>query len=91
MAHNVTREEYEARVMEGDRRFKAIETKIDRIVKNVECIPGMSKDIAETREIVEAWSAAKNVAHFIKWVSGIAAGVAALWLVFKAVARGLLS
>ena len=49
----------------------------------------MQRDISETKEIVEAWSTAKNLARFIKWLAGILAGVGAVVVIAKSLLKGI--
>jgi len=46
-------------------------------------------EISATREIVEAWTTAKNVGRFAKWFAGIIAAFVAIWAAIKAVAGGV--
>lgn len=74
----VTHEQLGKRLDQGDQRFANIERKLD----------DMAKDVAATRELVEALTAVKSVARFIKWAGGLAAAFAAFWALAKAIARG---
>jgi hypothetical protein len=86
------------RLESGNARFKAIEDQLfnlveqqKMIVKQLECLPELQKDIAATKEIVEVWNKGKSTAQafvtigkFIKWIAGILTAVAAIFLVVKA-------
>lgn len=81
----------------GAERFTKLETLLSTVIEKVEPIPQMQADIAEakkdiaaTKEIVEAWGAIKTVGRFVKWASGVLAGCLALLAIMKAVAKGLL-
>lgn len=78
------------RLTRGDERFAAIEDKLDRLIEAVSSIPAIQadlaavkKDAAETKEIVEAWSAVKTMGKFLKWASGIVAALAAIGAAIK--------
>lgn len=73
----------------GDARLSAIDKALKGIMEHVQHIPEMREQIAETRDIVEAWSTAKNVGRFIKWAGGILAALAAMWIAVKSAAAGL--
>lgn len=87
MSEAVTHEEIKRDLIDGGRRFDTIEATLRDILEKLRSLPEMQKDIAETREIVEAWDTAKNVARFIKWMAGIAAAVGVLWAIAKAAAK----
>lgn len=74
----------------GAERFTKLETLLSTVIEKVEPIPQMQADIAEakkdiaaTKEIVEAWSAVKTVGKFLKWASGIIAAVTAIGVAIK--------
>lgn len=48
----------------------------------------LTEDVAETKEIVAAWSAVKQWGTFIKWAAGIGAAVMALWAAWKGIDAG---
>lgn len=73
----------------GDVRFTALDRTLAEIKAHVQHIPQMRKDIAETREIVAAWNTVKNGGRFVKWMGGIAAAFAAMWVLAKGLFRGL--
>lgn len=81
----------------GAERFTKLETLLSTVIEKVEPIPQMQADIAEakkdiaaTKEIVEAWGAIKTAGKFIKWASGVLAGFLAIAAVMRAIAKGLL-
>lgn len=74
------------RLAQGSERFMSIEKKLESIVEALEPLPQMQKDIAATKELVEAWNAVKTGGKFVTWLGAIAAALAALWVV----ASGLL-
>ena len=43
----------------------------------------MKSDVAETKEIVEAWGAVKLMGKFIKWASGILTSIVAGYIIIK--------
>jgi hypothetical protein len=92
----VSHEDIDARVRmvevaldRGVTRFDTLDGKIDAIALALEPLPRMQADIAATKEIVEAYTAVKNAGKFIKWFSGIAVALAALWAVFRAGVKAL--
>lgn len=44
----------------------------------------VEKDVAETKDLVEAWGAVKTAGKFIKWLGSIATGLVAFYLLAKA-------
>jgi hypothetical protein len=87
----VTHEELQRNLIAGGERFDKIEKTLEGIAEKLEPIPDMQKDIAKTREIVETYETIKNIAIFVKWASGVVAGLLAIWVFMKAMAKGLLS
>jgi len=81
-------EQVAERLDRGDKRFAAIEKKLACLQERTEGLPDMRKDVAATRELVEALSAVKTVARFIKWSASLVAAVAALWAIVRASAKG---
>lgn len=66
----------------------SIERKLESIVEALEPMPQMrsditqmQKDVAATKELVEAWNAVKTGGKFVTWLGAIAAALAALWVV----------
>ena len=59
------------------RQFDAIKAELSRIAKQLEPLPQMQRDVAETREIVEAWSAMKQFARLVKWIGIISGAIVA--------------
>lgn len=84
----ITHEQLAERLDRGDMRFQAIEKELADLKQAVAPIPEMRKDVAATREIVEALSAVKTVARFIKWSASLVAALAALWAIVRASAKG---
>ncbi len=76
----VTREQIMASLERGQQRFKAIEDLLGKIHADLE---PMKKDIAETRELVEAWDAVKLAGRFVKWIAGVVAAVVAIGAAIK--------
>ena len=72
-----------ARLESGDARFAAIESSIAKVLAAVEPLPDMKRSIDSTKDIVEAWDAVKTGGKFIKWSSGILAGVGVLYAIMK--------
>ena len=67
----------------GAARFVSIEKQLADIADAVKPIPRMQADIAETRELVEAWGAVKLAGKFVKWASGLLGGIAVVWAAIK--------
>lgn len=84
----VTHEQLAERLDRGDMRFQAIEKRLAALEDQTGCLPKMQQDVSATREIVEALSAVKTVARFIKWSASLAAALAALWAIVRASAKG---
>lgn len=74
----------EARLHRGEARFAQIEKQLEMIISCTEGLPAMQQDVAATREIVEAWTTAKNIGRFLKWFGPVAAAAAAVLLWTKA-------
>jgi hypothetical protein len=81
----VTHEDIRQDLVNGGKRFEALEKGQADILA---LLKPMQQDIAATKDIVEAWAVAKGVGNFIKWASGIAAGLLAIWALAKALAKG---
>jgi len=77
-------------IRQGAARFVSIEKQLAEIADAVKPIPQMQADIAETRELVEAWGAVKLAGRFVKWASGLAAALAVLWAGVKVLAMGVI-
>lgn len=84
----VTHEDMDDRLEAGEARFKTIEKKLDSLITSV---GEVKKEVIKTREVVEAFETVKNLAKFLKWASTAAAGILALWVFLKAMAKGLIS
>lgn len=83
-------QQFSERLTRGEERFSAIEDKLDRLIEAVSSIPAIQadlaavkKDAAETKEIVEAWSAVKTMGKFLKWASGVVAALATIGAAIK--------
>lgn len=70
----------QARLDKGDERFRMIDEKLDKLIASVDAL---KTDVAETKEIVEAWSAVKTWGRFIKWTGGIVAAFVAIGVAVK--------
>lgn len=68
------------RLERGEARFRMIDKKLDTLIASVEAL---QKDVAETKEIVEAWSAVKTIGKFVKWAGGILAACVAIGVAVK--------
>lgn len=95
--HAVTHEDLADELTEGRGRIHALETGVEAINEKLTCIseklsilPDMQKEIAATKEIVEAFGAVKTMGKFVKWIGGIATALVALWIVMKAVAKAVI-
>lgn len=69
-------------------RMDAFDTKLDKILKEFsevrQSLVEVQKDVASTKELVEAWGAVKTAGKFIKWLGSIATGLVAFYLLAKA-------
>jgi hypothetical protein len=54
-----------------------------------ETIKPISDDITQIKDMVSAWKAIETAGKFAKWIGGIAAALAAVWVVAKAGAQAL--
>lgn len=99
--HPISHEDIDARLRAGGERFEALENGQSAIHQEqkrqsdiqkeiLEVLKKMKADIGATKDIVEAWGVAKGIGKFIKWASGIAAGILVLVGLVKAMAKGLL-
>lgn len=87
MDETVTHADIQRDLAEGNRRFDTIEKRLHEISEMLKHLPQMQQDIAATKDIVEAWTVAKGVGNFLKWASGIAMGLLAIWALAKALAK----
>ncbi len=53
-------------------------------------IVALKGKVDETREIVQAWEAAKATGKFVKWLAGLGSGLAGLWIIAKAAGASFL-
>jgi len=83
MTERVSHEAIMDELRQGAARFVSIEKQLADIAEAVKPIPQMQADIAETRELVEAWGAVKLAGRFVKWASGLAGGLAVIWAAIK--------
>lgn len=86
----MTDEEIERRFAEGSRHFAEIRGDIAKVLKALEPLPQMKRDIAKakkdsesTKELIEAWNAVKTGGKFIRWIVPIVGGAGAMWTAFK--------
>lgn len=90
----VSHEDLANRLDSGDNHFKCIDKKLDELIEGVqsltETVEPIRADISTIREITAGWKALGTVGAFVKWASGIALGVLALWAFAKALAKGML-
>jgi uncharacterized protein YlxW (UPF0749 family) len=47
----------------------------------------LSADVAETKELVAAWKAAKAWGTFVKWIAGLLAALFAVWAAWKGIPK----
>jgi hypothetical protein len=78
-----THAELAARLDKGAAQFVEINKQLAEIASKLEVLPEMQRDIAATKELVEAWGAVKLAGRFIKWASGLIGGLAVLWAAIK--------
>ena len=71
------------RLEAGEGRFASMEISLAKVLAAVEPLPEMKRSIDSTKEIVEAWGAVKTGGKFVKWASGILAGVGVIYVVVK--------
>lgn len=65
-------------------RMSALEKKLDAFMAEMRVnMTDVKRDVAETKEIVEAWSAIKTISKGMKWLGGLLTTIAAGWLIFK--------
>jgi len=83
MMEQATHDDIMQALARGSERFDAMERSINAIAQQTSAIPQMQTDLAETRELVEAWDTVKNAGRFIKWFSGIVVALAALAVAIK--------
>lgn len=68
------------RLNQGQDRFNAMERDIAAIR---EMVAHMQADVADTKEIVEAWTTVKNTGRALKWLGGIVAAIGAIIVATK--------
>ena len=76
----ISHEDIMNRLGGGDDRFKKVENDLDDIKADV---AEMKESVIAIKEMVEAWTAVKTAGRFIKWLGGIAAGIAAILVAVK--------
>lgn len=64
-----------------------VEEKLDQIIASQASFAEQLKDVKKTadatKDVVEAWDTARNLARFIKWVSGLIAALVAIAAAIK--------
>ncbi len=55
----------------------------DEMTKMSHKLDAVETKVNETKELVQAWEAAKVGGKFIKWIGGIITGCTAIWLLIK--------
>lgn len=81
MRQTVSHEDIMNRLDNGDGRFRKVEEDLDDIKADV---AEMKETLVAIKDMVEAWTAAKTAGRFIKWLGGVAAGLAAIFVALKA-------
>lgn len=76
----ISHEDIMNRLGGGDDRFKKVEDDLDDIKADV---AEMKETLVAIKDMVEAWTAVKTAGRFIKWLGGIAAGIAAILVAVK--------
>jgi hypothetical protein len=61
----------------------AVATLTDEVTDLKREINILKVEVAEAKDIVDAWQAVKTGGKFIKWLASIGSGVAGAWLFFK--------
>lgn len=86
----MTDEEIKKRFDDGNRQFKEIRDQLGAILKALEPLPQMKRDIAtakkngaSTKELVEAWNAVKTGGKFVRWIAPLAGAVGGAWVFVK--------
>lgn len=74
------------RAQQGDAHVAAFEKKLSAILASID---ETKEEVVKTREVVEAFETVKNLGKFIKWASTVIAGLVALWVFVKAMAKGV--
>lgn len=87
---DVSHADIDARLQRGEGRFGDIDAKLAEIAELLKPIPEMQRDIASTKEIVEAWGAVKAAGKFARWMGGIATACVAVWILLRAGVKALL-
>lgn len=70
--------------------LSAVATMTDQMSGMSREIAGLKQEVAEMKEIVAAWEAVKTGGKFVKWLAGVASGIAGMWLIAKAVGASML-
>jgi len=89
------------RLARGEDRFASVDDKLDRIIRTqasfgaqITEIKAAMADVKETadatKDVVEAWDTARNVGRFVKWASGLLAGLIAIAAAARIAAKGWL-
>lgn len=86
----VTHNAIMAVINEGQVRMAGIEEQLTAIAEKLEVLPEMQRDIAETKEIVEAWAAIKTMGKFVKWTGSILAALAGIFAAMKIAAMQMM-
>lgn len=84
----------EAQLEESSRVQKSICAKLDRVIEAQDSfrdeigdirrdLQDISKDVGETRDVVETFTTIKNIGRFLKWASGVIAATALILGVLK--------
>lgn len=86
----MTDEEIERRFAESSKHFAEIRSDIAKVLKALEPLPQMKRDIAtakkngaSTKELVEAWNAVKTGGKFVRWIAPLAGAVGGAWVFVK--------
>jgi hypothetical protein len=91
---DLTHADLAVRLDKADQRFGNIDTKLDNLIMSVnnlsDTIEPIHDDIMTIKEMTTGWRALGALGQFIKWSSGIALGIVAVWALLKAMAKGLL-
>ena len=66
-----------------EKLISAVATLTDATNEMQHKIDGLTKEVAQTREIVEAWAAVKTAGKFLRWIGGIGGGIVAIYFGIK--------
>lgn len=82
-----THDDIYRRLGAGQERFQAMDEKLDLIIIAQTAMQSQIEEVKQTadktKEVVEAWDTARNVARFLKWIAGVIAALTAIGVAAK--------